>query len=48
VQPWVGVLTWRPQIVLGRWALMKGGVSKAFNFPAVKNKDGEAKRPATA
>lgn len=48
VQPWVGVLTWTPQMEFGSWKLLKGGVSKAFGFPAVKNKEGEAKRPPTA
>jgi len=38
VQPWVGVLTWTPQIEFGRWKKVKGGVSKLFNFPAVKVK----------
>lgn len=38
VQPWVGVLTWRPQLPIGLWKLMEGGVSKTFRFPAVKEK----------
>lgn len=38
IQPWVGVLTWTPQIEFGRWKMMKGGVSKLFNLPAVKVK----------
>jgi signal peptidase complex subunit 3 len=39
VQPWVGVLTWTPQIEFGKWKLMKGGVSKLFNLPALKKKE---------
>lgn len=39
VQPWVGILTWTPQIDLGRWSLVKGGVSKVFRLPALKKKD---------
>jgi len=39
VQPWVGVLTWTPQIEFGRWKKVKGGVSKLFNMPALKKKD---------
>ncbi len=39
VQPWVGVLTWTPQMDLGGWKMMKGGVSKAFSFPALKQKN---------
>jgi signal peptidase complex subunit 3 len=38
VQPWVGLLTWTPQIEFGKWKLMKGGMSKLFNLPAVKVK----------
>ncbi|KUJ17271.1 signal peptidase 22 kDa subunit [Mollisia scopiformis] len=38
IQPWVGVLTWTPQIEFGKWKMMKGGVSKLFNFPALKVK----------
>jgi signal peptidase complex subunit 3 len=36
VQPWVGILTWTPQIGFGKWKLMRGGVSKLFNLPALK------------
>lgn len=39
VQPWVGVLTWTPQMKFGTWKLMKGGVSKLFNLPALKKKN---------
>jgi len=38
VQPWVGVLTWTPQIGFGRWKMMDGGVSRLFKFPAVNEK----------
>lgn len=38
VQPWVGILTWRSQMDLGAWKVMKGGVSRAFSLPAVKEK----------
>ena len=43
IQPWVGVLTWTPQIEFGRWNLLKGGVSKAFKLPALKKKDEKKK-----
>ena len=36
VQPWVGILTWTPQVEFGKWKLMKGGVSKLFKLPALK------------
>ncbi|KAH8649669.1 signal peptidase subunit [Tricladium varicosporioides] len=39
VQPWVGVLTWTPQIEFGSWKKLKGGVSKAFKLPSIKKKD---------
>jgi signal peptidase complex subunit 3 len=39
VQPWVGVLTWTPQMEFGVWKKVKGGVSKAFQLPALKVKD---------
>jgi signal peptidase complex subunit 3 len=39
VQPWVGILTWTPQIEFGKWNMMKGGVSKVFSFPALKKKE---------
>lgn len=45
VQPWVGVLTWTPQIEFGRWKKFKGGVSKVFKFPAIKVK--ETKKAST-
>lgn len=37
VQPWIGILTWTPEIEFGRWKKMKGGVSEAFKFPAIKS-----------
>ncbi len=44
VQPWVGVLTWTPQIEFGVWKKIKGGVSKTFKLPALKvKKDAEKK-----
>jgi signal peptidase complex subunit 3 len=39
VQPWVGVLTWTPQIEFGSWKKVKGRVSKLFNMPALKKKE---------
>ncbi len=42
VQPWVGILTWTPQIEFGGWKKIKGGVSKAFKLPPLKvKKEGE-------
>ncbi|ESZ90170.1 hypothetical protein SBOR_9444 [Sclerotinia borealis F-4128] len=38
VQPWVGALTWTPQIEFLRWNKVKGGVSKVFGLPALKEK----------
>ncbi|PKS07950.1 hypothetical protein jhhlp_006562 [Lomentospora prolificans] len=38
VQPWVGMLTWNLESAFGKWEAMKGGVSKAFSFPSIKNK----------
>jgi signal peptidase complex subunit 3 len=38
VQPWVGVLTWTPQLEFGAWKKLKGGKSKIFKFPALKVK----------
>jgi len=38
VQPWIGVLTWTPQVEFGKWKLLKGGVSKIFKLPALKVK----------
>ncbi|XXH00331.1 hypothetical protein Hte_006675 [Hypoxylon texense] len=44
VQPWVGVLAWdQRDLDLGRWKKLAGGVSAAFDLPALKKKDGEAK-----
>ena len=39
VQPWVGVLTWTPQMEIAGWKKMKRGVSKVFKFPALKVKE---------
>jgi len=39
VQPWVGPLTWTPQIEILRWKKVKGGVSKVFRLPALKKKE---------
>lgn len=38
VQPWVGALTWTPQIDFFKWKMVKGGVSKVFGLPALKEK----------
>ena len=43
VQPWVGVLTWTPQIEFLKWKKVKGGVSKAFRLPAIKVKEEKKK-----
>jgi signal peptidase complex subunit 3 len=43
VQPWVGILTWTPQVEFGRWKKVKGGVSKMFKLPALKVKKEEKK-----
>ncbi|PMD17065.1 signal peptidase subunit [Hyaloscypha hepaticicola] len=43
VQPWVGILTWTPQVEFGRWKKVKGGVSKVFKLPALKVKKEEKK-----
>ncbi|PQE23838.1 signal peptidase subunit protein [Rutstroemia sp. NJR-2017a BBW] len=39
VQPWVGLLTWTPQVEFGRWKRVKGGVSRVFNLPGLKRKE---------
>ena len=45
VQPWVGALTWTPQIDFLKWRKQVGGVSKTFKFPGLKaKKTDEAKR----
>ncbi|CAG8974457.1 hypothetical protein HYALB_00004153 [Hymenoscyphus albidus] len=44
VQPWVGVLTWTPQIEFLGWKKLKGGVSKAFALPAIKKKETAEKK----
>jgi len=46
VQPWVGVLTWTPQMEILKWKKIKGGMSKVFRLPAIKVK--EEKKKATA
>lgn len=46
VQPWVGVLTWTPQIEFGSWKKVKGGISKAFKLPAIKAKKAAEKKSA--
>ena len=43
VQPWVGILTWTPQVEFGRWKKVKGDVSKVFKLPALKVKKEEKK-----
>ncbi|TQS38810.1 hypothetical protein Golomagni_00676 [Golovinomyces magnicellulatus] len=42
VQPWVGALTWTPQLEFWRWKKLDGGVSAPFKLPAIKAK-GNAK-----
>ncbi|KAI6090915.1 signal peptidase 22 kDa subunit [Hypoxylon rubiginosum] len=42
VQPWVGVLAWNQDRDFGLWKKLVGGVSAAFELPAIKKKD-EAK-----
>ncbi|KHO01454.1 Signal peptidase subunit family protein [Metarhizium album ARSEF 1941] len=46
VQPWVGLLTWNMDRVLGWWSPMEKGVSEKFEFPAIKTNG--AKRKANA
>lgn len=43
VQPWVGILTWNQGIDLGLWKKMAGGLSKAFELPAIKQKAADEK-----
>ena len=38
IQPWVGALTWTPQINFWKWKKQVGGISKTFRFPALKAK----------
>ncbi|KAF1812184.1 signal peptidase 22 kDa subunit [Eremomyces bilateralis CBS 781.70] len=38
VQPWVGALTWSRDADFGVWKKLKGGRTKAFTFPALKEK----------
>ena len=42
VQPWVGALTWTNRRSYGVWNGLKGGLSKSFNFPSLKKKEGAA------
>ncbi|PQE28562.1 signal peptidase subunit protein [Rutstroemia sp. NJR-2017a WRK4] len=44
VQPWVGLLTWTPQMEFGRWKTVKGGVSRVFRLPALKAKKNEGEK----
>lgn len=44
VQPWVGILTWTPQVEFLGWKKMKGGVSKVFSLPAIKPKKQPVKK----
>ncbi|KFY26107.1 hypothetical protein V493_04259 [Pseudogymnoascus sp. VKM F-4281 (FW-2241)] len=39
VQPWVGALAWDTEGEVGLWKPMKGGESKSFNLPALKEKE---------
>ncbi|KAI1005433.1 hypothetical protein K3495_g2783 [Podosphaera aphanis] len=38
VQPWVGALTWTPQIEFGGWKKVKGGATKPFRLSAPRAK----------
>lgn len=42
VQPWVGALTWTNKRNYGFWKGLKGGITKTFEFPALKKKEGES------
>ncbi|KAG8422268.1 Signal peptidase complex subunit [Metarhizium acridum] len=46
VQPWVGLLTWNMDKVIGRWFPIEKGVSEKFEFPAVKTKDAKKAKKA--
>lgn len=48
VQPWVGILTWTPQMELLKWKKVKGGVSKVFRLPAIKVKEEKKKAAPNA
>ena len=39
VQPWFGLLTWNYNTNFGIWETLKGGISKSFALPPVKQKD---------
>jgi signal peptidase complex subunit 3 len=47
VQPWVGLLTWNQDRDIGLWRKMKGGISSVVRLPAIKKKEGEAKKAAS-
>ncbi|KJZ80435.1 hypothetical protein HIM_00285 [Hirsutella minnesotensis 3608] len=47
VQPWVGLLTWDMDMDLGLWKAMSGGMSKRFNFPALKTSENKSKGKST-
>lgn len=38
VQPWVGILTWTPQVDFLAWKKLVGGSSSPFALPALKKK----------
>lgn len=44
VQPWIGALAWDTEGEVGLWKPMKGGESRAFDLPAVKEKEKEKKK----
>jgi len=39
VQPWVGALTWGQGADFYLWKKMAKGISKVFEFPAIKKKE---------
>ncbi|OBT63500.1 hypothetical protein VE03_08107 [Pseudogymnoascus sp. 23342-1-I1] len=41
VQPWVGALAWDTEGEVGLWKPMRGGESRAFDLPALKEKGGK-------
>jgi hypothetical protein len=41
IQPWVGPLTWNMKKDFAAWKVLKGGVSKVFEFPEVRGKKSE-------
>ncbi|KAI8630139.1 signal peptidase subunit [Xylariaceae sp. FL1651] len=44
VQPWVGMLTWNQDFDFALWKKMAQGISKAFELPAIKKKEADAKK----